>query len=265
MKKIIAFSLVLVILCSMVFSASAVEFTPSVEKKDAPEIVPIESEDGTEHDAIVYDKDGKEEILVDKGDIIELVVTSVAQKDQAMIAEITEILDNAEKQVGGAEHMGKLSPDMYEALRKYKEASSDPLVKTIVVEDFVCTDLFDVSLVENREVIYALENGQKITFQLQTNLKPGDVFFIINNCTGEEWNVVDSYVLDENGVLTITVSQLCPWIIVRPFLNDEPSGPDSPQTGYNSTNILYFATGFAALSLGLASVYFVSKKKANKH
>ena len=264
MKKVVAILLMAAMLFSLSLPALAVEFTPSVETKDAPEFVKVTDSEGNECDALVKDEAGEETPIINNS-TRQIVITPYAQKGEAIVTDITGYLEGAEYQIAKAEDVSDLTDSMVDALENAKNNSTDPMVKELSLKDLVVRDLFDVSIVRDEKYIENLKEGETITFAIQTDLRPGDLFFILLNCTGEEWKVVKNLQLDENGVLTITVDSLCAIAVVvdkmavRPV---DPDGPKSPQTGDVSGNVLLTgAAVFGAAAIILAARTASARKK----
>lgn len=263
MKKLMAILLCLTLVFSLSLSAFAMDSTPSRERKDAPENVGILGEDGEMHEGIFHDASGEEAGYVNS-DTLELVITSGSKRGSAPVGEITVMINVAEREINEAENVGELAPSMIEQLQKLKATSSDPAVQALEIEDFVVSDLFDISLLLNGEVIQQVPEGQTIQFRLQTDFKPGDVFYVLVNCDGLGWVLVDSAVVDENGVMTITASSLCAMAFVVPGYNSQhgEDDPHSPQTGYADLKWLLVAGG-VCLVAATCAVVLKKKAKAN--
>lgn len=239
MKKVLSLMLTVIMLLSLTIPALAVAYTPSVEHKDGPEIVP--------DTPVVIDENGEEQPL---DELVELVITPISQIDNAMLVEIQSSLNRADRQVRMVSNVGNLTPQMEVALQKLKDSTDDPLIKGLKIEDLVVCDLFDVSLVRNRSEVEYLAEGQMICFSLQTSLRPGDVFFLLYNPQGTEWEVVESCALDEDGILFVMLSGLGPLAIVVDTYHDAPViGPTSPQTGYSDGTLGAAETGSVSAAL----------------
>lgn len=267
MKKLCSLVLTAVLLFCLSVSALAVAFTPSVEQKDAPQIVPITDSEGHKADAVITEEDGTETV-VGEDPSLQIVITPYSKKDEAIVADITGYLDGAEYQIANAENVSELTDSMVSTLEEAKRLATDPLLKELTIDDLIVRDLFDVSLVRDKQFIEPLKDGQTITFSVQTDLKPGDLFFVLLNCSGEEWKVVKNIQIDENGVLTITVDSLCAIAILVDSMTLKPvaqNGPTSPQTGEISNNALWIgAVVFGAAAIFLFARADVEHKKQSE-
>lgn len=232
---------------------------------------------------IVTDEDGKKGIFIDEElwhetgcldelwhvdtDVFELVLTTSKYRDNARLEEITEMLEEGEAEIRGAKNIGELAPSMIDEIEKLKEKTTDPLVKNLTVDDFGVLEIFDVSLLKNGEEIAQVPEGEMLRFKLQTNFRPGDFFFVLVNCDGEGWKMVDAWEVDENGILTLTLSQICCMAFVVPMLHEEeipadtePDAPSSPQTGHAEW-AWWFAGAVVVGCAALAGFGMTSSKK----
>lgn len=262
MKRVLASLMVVltfVLMLGLTVPAFAADFTPSVESKPAPEIVSVLDSNGNPQQAIVTAEDGTE-IEIPEG--IELVITATSESDSTSVAEIQEMLAQAEAQIAEAANLGELTDELAPALEAAKEALQDEALQNVTIEDLVVQDLFDVSFVRDGKTLeQLLAEGQSVTFALQTNLTPNSLFFVLHNYSGTDWEVVDDVELQSDGVLRITLDSLSPVAIVTDGsvnLEVNPSAPDSPQTG-DVVPALYL---MGAIVLGAAAVVlFVMARK----
>ena len=257
MKKLGTVLLAIVLLCSFSLTALAVEFTPSVEQKPGPTIIEQTDDEGEPYIAVIEDEDGNKSYISDTTDL-NLVVTPLSEKDNAVVIDITEQLDSAIRQIDSAENVGSLTPTMVDALEALKAASNDPAIKELNINDLVICDLFDVSLVRDGVKLEELAPGETVTFAIQTNFTNEDVFFLLCNVMGVEWELIDSYSLASDGTLYITLKALGPLAIVVDNMRVKPvnpDGPTSPQTG--DTTESTFLMGAAVF--GIASVFFAAR------
>jgi len=227
MKKGFLLFLAALLVFGTAVPALAVETVPSVEAKSAPEIVQVSDPDGRTADAVIIAADGTE-TYVYPHDTLELIITPLSGKEKAVLPEIKGMLIEAEQEVENAETVGDLTPDMESALEDYKKNHPDPLVQEVNLEDLCVTDIFDISLVFNGVLIYDVPDGCNVRVRLKTNLDPNKMYFVLSDCYGNGWNVVNSSCeLDENGVLTLTRDALCPFIIIG-YDKNRQDNPDDP-------------------------------------
>lgn len=253
MKKFLMALLTVLLCLSLTAPAFAAEFTPSVEAKPAPELSTVVDSEGNAQTAIVTDASGNE---VEIPDDIELTITSTAEKDESPVAEIQEMLKRAEEQIRSAADLGELTAELAPALEKAKETLQDEAVQSVTLQDLVVQDLFDVSFVKDGKTLeQLLQEGQSVTFALQTNLTDKDLFFVLHNYSGSDWEVVENVELRNDGVLKITLDGLSPVAIVTDGavnLEVSAAAPDSPQTG----DALPTWELVAAAVLGIAAILF---------
>ena len=228
MKKLATLVTLVLALAMLTVSASAANFTPSVERKPAPTVTSAVTADGT---------------------AIDLVVTPVSAKDSAASPEIAEKLESAYAQIQAAASLTDLVPDIGTALSKIDSSLS--------VSDLVVRDLFDISYTDGSDATGS------VTAKLQTDLAAGTPVLVLHNYEGTNWEVLptENVSLDNNGVLTITVDSLSPFAIVVPASANTSSGT-SPQTGESISNAALLAS---AAFIGLAGIFVVmSRKSANR-
>ena len=259
MKKIVAILAIIALIAAITVPAFAVEFTPSAENKDAPEVVSMTDEDGNEVDVLVYDEDGN---LVSDTGAYSIVITPASRPQDAPTDEIADQLEEAKDQIEEADTVAELTSGMHIALRLAKAASSDAADQDVEMEDLVVFDLFDVTLMKGDDVVEDI-NGS-ITFSIQTTLTPDDMFFVLHNYADDDWEVVENISIDENGVLTITLTGLSPIAIITtaPVTADTDAGaPTSPQTGESVSLWLILGAAFAVAS---AVMFTAGRKSRNE-
>lgn len=220
-------ALALCLLCAL--PAFAVNFTPSVESKPAPELVLLTDAQGNLVTAIITDKNGNQ-IPLPPG--VELVVTATSGKEDALDPEIRALLQRAEDQITRADHLGQLTPQLEEALTARQEA--DQSFEGVAVENLVARDLFDVSFVrDGAAVANLLEDGQTVTFALKTDLTEADLSFMLHNYSDDLWEVVQDVTV-RDGVMTVTLGSLSPMAIAvdgGPVLSHHENGLSAVNAG----------------------------------
>ena len=266
MKKLLTALLCLALVFALSFNAFAAEFTPSAEKKGSPEVVGIKDEDGNVRKGLFYDKnDPEKQVGVVDGKDLDLVLTAESELDSDTLAKIEEMIDEAKKEIEAAKTVGDLpsGTGLKAELKERIVKHEDPAVRELELKDLVVSDVFDISLVQNGKEIVQVPEGQVIKFSLQTDFRPGDVFFVLVRCEGSTgWTFVDAAVVDENGVMTITASQLCVMAFVVPGYGELGKGRMSPQTGEADLNWLLFVGG-ACIAAAAGIVLY--KKKTGKN
>lgn len=213
-----------------------VEYVNSAEKREIS-IVPFD--DGKRgifiDEKLWLEKGEFKELWYVDTDVYELVLTTSKYRDNARLEEITKMIEDGESDIRGAKNVGELAPSMIDELEKLKAKTTDPLIKNLSIDDLGVLEIFDVSLLKNGEEIVQVPEGQMLHFKLQTNFRPGDFFFVLVNCDGEGWKMVDAWDVDENGVMTLTLSQICCMAFIVPMIHEDEipaDAPKSPQTGH---------------------------------
>lgn len=257
MKKVLSLLLTVMLLFALAVPAMPLEYTPSVEGAEAPEVVESTDSAGNTYDAIL-DFGNSEEVGVAKGEEIEMEVTPASEADEAAFEEIKEALEAAIEEIQDAETVADLVPEIERLL-----AGTE-----YTVEDFVVSDVFDVSLIDENGVT-EVPAGATLRFKIKSDVRPGEVFFLLHNYAPGKWEIVENATIDANGVISAAVTSLSPFAIVKlgdiavePGTGEVTPGtgtvPPSPQTG-DSFPALYVA---CALLCACAAV--VLFKKAGK-
>jgi len=284
MRKALSFILALLLVTVPAF---ALNFVPSIEAKLSPDLVQITDENGEPVDFVTFDEEGKpvDTVYYDEDgqevehkltdfDYLDLYLTSIEEISVDTIEEIKDDLYKALSQTQAMEDASELSPEIITALSKKIAASSDPLIRSLSVTDLVVTDLFDISLVLNGVRVIRMPDGSKIRYSVQTDYRPGDLFFILNNCEGDKWNLLREgidYTIDENGVVTFVLESLCPFVflgfnkeLLKPIEPpDDPNKPLSPATG--EANDSSFIPVIFLNSVLLLTVYRIYRKRQTQY
>lgn len=246
MKKLLTFFLACAVLLAVTVPAYAVEYTETVETYGTTE------------------SPGKK-IIIQGDETLMLVTTPIECTEEALHPEIQKMLAAAWVQINAAGTLADLTPGIIPALEKVKANSSDPMVKRLTVKDLVICDLFDVSLIKNKTEFIHSEPGKTLTFSVETNLRPGDIFFIMHNYEGTSWEMVTRYDLSDNGVLLIALDSLSPMAIAVPVyynMSASYSGPVSPQTDDRSVEpAVLHGTVMACMTLAVLCGAVYSRRK----
>ena len=244
-------------------------FVGSIEAKTAPEVIEITVDDKV-FAAIVIDDESDETVfgvpmLDENGDttILEFVVISAAEKSEAALDVIKENITNSENQIKSVNNLGELT----EGLDKKIEAAIDVFYgdakDKIELRDLVISDLFDASLVRDKDHLEQVAEGQKVRFMMKPNFTKNDFFVLLHNTDGTNWEVVEDVEWTEEGNLIVTVDKLSVFAVALERTEDlpvDPNGPASPQTGdINPINFVYI--GIAVLCVAVAVYFFVKSRK----
>jgi len=217
MKNLNLKKLKIVVILALVFAMAlpiavyADNFVPSVEAKMAPELVTQKGSNGQDVAAVIIDKDGN--IVYDVGSL-ELIITPLADADEAPLVEIRDSLKEAYIEMQSANNLGELSVDMWTALERYQEKTDSVYYKETTMDDLVVSDLFDATLVGNGVEILHIE-GYSVRICLRTNITPDEMFFVLHMREPEKWEVVENATVDEDGILTFVLDSLPPIAIIR--------------------------------------------------
>lgn len=209
MKKLTSiFALVLcvIMLAGVVCFAAdttAPSVKPSVEKKQAPEVLKV---------VIIYSDGTEGEVSIES-----IIVTSYAesQTESYVSTEIKEQLDVAYIEVTAVDNLGELTEDLDKAVKEINSRYTDGL--------FVVTDLFDIWVSDGIKAY--LENGGKIrvTFDTKYVEKP----MVLHRAHNGEWEVIDpnKVTLNENGKVTVEFTSLSPVAFLSPSEDREVVTP----------------------------------------
>lgn len=221
MKAIRVFSVLLVIVSLFTLGTLAIEFTPSIERKDGPEVV-----------------EGDDDLIITPLKEIYDVPVDIHEDIKVSLAD-------AEKELGESEWH-----DIIEEFAKLWDAFTGGAP----IEHAVISDIFDVRY--ESELGTDLTDGKPVTFSIKIQgLTADDLFMIITKAADEEgWKNIE-YTIDENGVITISATSMSTFAVIRdngaaPVV--DPNAPDSPQTGVSP--YLVPAVIGAVLFIGIAAV-----------
>ena len=222
MKKLATLLLAVVLMMTTALPAFAAEFTPSVEGKAAPEIIPQIGKDGKEYAAIIRDADGNEVMGVPIG---ELIVTPVSQTDEAD-AKIRETLESAYAQLKSVSSLTELSHQLETVIKAF---SPD-----MTVDDLVVRDLFDVS-VTGTCAEYLAVDGNTIHVRFALLADANLLAAVLHNVEATTWETLtnDLIVRNADNTADLVFHSLSPvaFLFDAGKLNVDPDGPSSPQTG----------------------------------
>lgn len=248
MKKISSILLAVALVVMMSVTAFAAGFTPSVEYKEAPEVVTQTNAAGETVAAIIRDANGKE---IGSIKVEDLVVTASSATDKADPATKAQ-MDSAKEQIQSAENLSELSKDLEKVV---KEVSPD--TKT---EDLVVRDLFDVSL-KGAAADLLSQPGSSITIRFKLSGDVNSLAAILHNIGGTTWETISNNRITRNadGTVSVVFYSLSPvaFLFDAGELAVEPGAPASPQTGEPvSYTVLWVAAGVAA-------AYVIMKRRSS--
>lgn len=240
MKKLMTLFLALALAASLTVPALA-SFTPSVENKGGPTVVDAVFEDGT--DAGPY-----------------LRVTAYSKRntsDNAAVA-IKKILEDAHTEVKSAGRLDSLTADVNTWLTDNHAG--------VKAEDLLVSDLFDVSFVQNHELLKGMPaSHQTVTITFQLTVPVENVLLVLHK-DGSSWELKNSkntaqYEKIGKDQVKVTFDSLSPVVfaIDSAEFHVDPNGPTSPQTGEISPVVVIAGMTIVA---ACAAAYVVRKEKA---
>ncbi len=260
MKKVIAILIAAVLLFSLGTTAFAANFTPSVEQKDAPTVVPPKQEQIKEEGTVAVIVNSKTDSVAKEIHSSKLVVTSVAKKDESkeIPEEAKTDLDNAYKDFSDkSKKIEEVIPK--EVTKAITEDVKKEIGEDKTVNDLIVRDLFDVSLIceESNEILADEEHHLILTFSLGVK-KDEFITAIKFNPETKAWETIRNVTNNGDGTVTCEFDHLCPIA----FLS-EKAETNSAQTGDNSVS-LYVWIAISAVAAGLIAVLFIAKNKKEK-
>lgn len=229
MKKIVMLLAAVMLVASLACPAFAAEddFVPSITYKGAPEIVPVEDDNGDSAIGVIVDAEGEIVDYVGEGGLVIIPLS------------------------GEGEIAAELK-DIYEEL----------LAGTMTLpyegdKDMVIMDLVDVSWVseDGADQIEAEGTVLTVTFKLGV---AADVEVTAMTYKNDAWNPIEKVVNNGDGTVTCTFEHLCP-VAFAVATEDAPS-----ETGDNSDMMLWgMLLALSAVGMATVSVlYFRNRKKA---
>ena len=196
MKKLAVFMLAMALAVSTSISAMATSFTPSVQGKDAPDVVTktVISKDGSikKYSGQVVDKNGK---VVKNVENKKIIITPVSKAKDASKAIKTE-LETAYKQIKEAKSLKDLVPDIDKHLKS--------ISNTLKVENMVVRDLFDVTIDQETEKL--LKNGNSVQLTFKLDVKATDKVVCLYQDNEGKWKAIDKSRVKNNKDGTVTVN-----------------------------------------------------------
>ena len=236
MKKTLSVILIAIFAFFVSAPALAATFVPSVEQKQAPEVVV----DSSGNAATITDREGKS-ISVSSGAII---ITPLSQADQAQDTTMAAIMESAYGQLEKSPSLGGICSNFNEVLSQIDTSLTE--------NDMVARDLFDISLYGDAKQL--LSNGGTIRITLATTLSRNILRMVLHYQSGS-WNALnpDNVLANADGSTTITVDSLSPFAIVVPTSAITGEKVTSPQTSDDRTAVW---TMVAAAAAGLATGFF---------
>ncbi len=197
MKVLRIGAIVVAIACLLCVSAFAVEFTPSVEIKDSPELV--EGDD-------------------------DLIITPIAHlhdSDIPLHEDIKVSLTDAKELLSDSE--------WHEVVKDFEEFW-DSITSGAPIEHAVISEIFDVRY--ESELGSDAAVGKTVTFKIKVQgIDADDLFVVITESSSDHHMEIVGHVFEENGVITITATSMAAFAIIKEVCPQPRCDHDSPQTG----------------------------------
>lgn len=238
MKKLFGLILALILCFSLVGSAFAEDFVPSIGAKPAPELVPIEDNDGKTAIAVIKDKNGNPVCYSYDGC---LLITPIAEAETS-----TSIPDDARE----------LLMDVYEQLVAGTMTIPTTLINPDITEGYmVIRDLFDVTYLCDECPEELEKEGVVLELVFDVGVKADEEIytFMYKN---EEWTLLPT-TNNGDGTLTVVTEHLCP-IALAVY-----TGPELPpvEEGFNW---LYVLIAAGVLLIIVLIIIFSKRDKKKK-
>lgn len=282
MKTIFRIFAILALLFCLCLTTFAVVFSPSIEAKNAPEIVKVKF-NGTPVAALFVDDNGNvldgvpsfdadaednimELVVVSYSDILKTAVTGSPASDTCISAIFDGVL-NAIEQIQAVPNVADLCEGLDEQIQnKIDEFFGDDAEK-FTFDDIEVSDVFDASIIMNKAEVLHTFNGRNVRFRIKPGIfKRGDFFLLLHNTEGRDWRVENDTYWEDEDTLVITTDRLSAFAFVvekQPDLSVDPDDPRSPQTG-NAVNTNFLYVGISAFCILAAGYCFVEAAKKAK-
>ncbi len=238
MKRVfacIAMLAILVSLCVPAFAAEA-DFTPSVENKPAPDVVP-----GEGYVALIHDKDGN---VIEKVGEDCLVITAVGELENSkdIPEEARELLE-------------KVHDELTEGSM---ELPYDKFGDELEGKKMVIRDLFDVSLVCQEHPPILEQEGNTMDVKLDLGINKGVDVYVMAYVDGK-WEPIVKAVNNGDGTITCTFDKICP--VAISVVDGDLTPPTV--TGDLAVDAKWFIVGGIALAaiVVLTVVFVIDNKK----
>ena len=220
MKRILIFSLALLLLFSNLASVSAVGFLPSVKYEAYPGIVVIEDEDGKK--VIGYVENAQGEILSKEyhGCILITPVMDAKRKISYLSDEAEQLLvDKYEELAAEDARLSVLIPELNDVAKEAlgEKANADDLVILELIDITArCQDLIDLLSVDGNTIT--------LTFKM---VVPKEAFVTVMTYNDGKWQMTEEVVNHEDGTVSVKFSQFCPVLFLTGLPLEEVESPQN--------------------------------------
>ena len=240
MKKNVLLVLTIALVLAMgVVAVCADEFVPSIEVKEAPDVVaPADVSEGVV--AVIYSGDADVEVA--EGELVITSLSSAKEKDD----EISKALVEAYNDVKGVENV----EDKVDGLEK--------AAKSLGFENasFSVANIFDVSVGDKHEGVLG-EKDTYITVVFTNDIKATQGTLAVAHMVDGKWVTVDAEnVKVTEETITVNFDDLCPVM----FINLAEGEPVTPDAGNGW--IVWVVVAVVIAAAAVVAVLFFKKKKA---
>ncbi len=223
MKKICNAALLFAVIALFTVGTFALDFAPSIQYKDDPELV--EGDSG----------------------IIITPISDVYDDSVSVHEDINTKLTDAEKELSESKDI----------IENFAEVWKD-VTGGAPIENAIVSDIFDVRFEDEFET--TVTEGKPVTIKFTIpGLDYNDKFFItVKESADSKWKVVD-FTIDEDGVITLSATSMSVFAVIRDSYASAaiaPDAPDSPQTGITS----YFVPAIVGAVLFSGAALVVGRK-----
>lgn len=239
MKKLLCFSLALLLSVAMVCPAFAAEdtFVPSITYKDYPTVV-VGEDDVI---GVVKDEEGNE---IDKIYGPCLLVTPLARVNES------ELIPEASKQ---------MLLYVYEELESGRmQLPAEKLSEDLEPDELIVRELFDATWLCEEHPVMVAPKGIVFEITFRVNIEADQELYVMTY-KNDEWNPIVDVVNNGNGTVTCTFEDLCPVA----FIVGEDK--DVPPTGDLFNNeAAFWMIMMVCAGLALAAVIYFRRKEVQR-
>ncbi len=281
MKKIRLFTLVLTALYLFTFAAAAVDFTPSVERKDAPVLVG-ETKNVEADDKIVVTPfsrfiEAVEEIHEEIQEIFEEVEKELKEKTyEELVPEFKEVWKEA---TGGAPVEHAVVSDVFDVrldstIGKDKPAMEKEVTFSVKIQGLTKKDKFVlIARPDGSSGWIVVNHFNKAAAALNKYAQAatlsapavGNGFAFMSSAAAAKTDANIQYTMSDDGIMTITTDTACVFAVVRDneaLPTVDPAAPQSPQTAANAWFLPAIAGAILFAAVALVAVRKLSKRTA---
>ena len=251
MKRLLTLALAIILMLTLIVSASAAQFVESITNKGAPNLIILDQING--NDVVGYIKN------TDDDKISEVFI------DCFEIFSVADALNNVEIPKDAKDDLKHVYDDLSKSDTKISDVCSelDEIVKkgwgdNKSSDDLVVKDLFYIKQNCTHD-LHKLENGNTVDLTFNVSVDKG-VFFAAMVYVDGKWVPVDNCVNNGDGTVTVTFSQICPVAFLVPG-SGQNMDTVSPITADTSSALIWGGVMVASLLAIVALVIY--RRKVN--